>query len=69
MSFHLDYANVVMQERLEEARQMRLLREALKQAPKSPSRLRQMVSNFFQAIHSPAPRAAQNRLTNPVECQ
>ena len=69
MNFQMDYVKVVMQERMEEARQMRLLREAQQRSPKSPSRLSQMVSKLFQSNHTPKARSAPKPLVSPVECQ
>lgn len=69
MNFQMDYVKVVMQERMEEARQMRLLREAQQRSPISPSRLSQIVSRLFQSNHAPAARNATNPLASPVECQ
>lgn len=69
MTFHLDYAKVVMQERMEEARQVRLLREAAERNPKSPSRLSQFVRKIFSENHAPAVRSEPQQLANPVECQ
>ncbi|HZW02836.1 MAG TPA: hypothetical protein VFF68_02825 [Anaerolineaceae bacterium] len=62
-----EMTKVIMQERLEEARQMRLIDEAMQRSPKSPSLLSRLANRVRNNSLRPVQPASRS-LGRPVEC-